>query len=404
MTRIALILLALIPVVGNAGICDAHFTFDGNLQDAAGNGYHGQMIGQKGAPATPRFVGGKFGQALQFDGTSAMRSFVDLHFETCPQVTVTAWIQSTATATATQRKGSQYLVSTGSGSGPGFRMSSTSLVLNGTANGIIQRNAVRANAGWLFIAGVYDYAKGTYTLHIRNRSVDKELGTNVRAPEATLWVGAFNDDLAGPASGILIDDLRVYGRALGNEEIRKLQIGETEKNLVTSGPSLVPEIGSPVGDPLSQPPSIPGELQRDLPPGAGQRPQLIGDSTAPSGAINGQSCSSDSQCAESDDTIYRECVSSEDCTRAGRQCFDIAVPAESFEGSMCTNSCATDIECEASNGFTGACYSLGGLAAACYPRCDRDKDCNAGNRCISVTLPSGTLDGVCVPDNSLATN
>lgn len=236
--------LSILPVAAKADACDAHFALDGGLQDTGGNGYHGQMIGKDGAVATPKFVDGKFGQALQLDGTSAMRSFIDLHFETCPQVTVTAWIQSTAA----KRKGSQYFVSTGSGSGPGLRSLGTNLTLNGTANGIIQSNAIRANAGWMFIAGVYDYEKGSYTLHWRNRNVEKELGNNVRAPEEALWVGAFNDALAGLATDILIDDVRIQGRALSANEIQLLR-----KTVPTSGESesstrqgLTPNLPTPI--------------------------------------------------------------------------------------------------------------------------------------------------------------
>lgn len=236
--------LSILPVAARADACDAYFAFDGGLQDKGGNSYHGEMIGKEGAVATPRFVEGKFGQALQLDGTSAMRSFIDLHFETCPQVTVTAWIRSTAT----KRKGSQYLVSSGSGSGPGLRSLGTNLTLNGTANGIIQANAIRPNAGWMFIAGVYDYEKGSYTLHWRSRSVEKELGNNVRAPEEALWVGAFNDGLAGPATDILIDDLRIQGRALSTNEIQLLR-----KTTPTAGESgsagrqgLTPNLPTPI--------------------------------------------------------------------------------------------------------------------------------------------------------------
>jgi hypothetical protein len=61
-------------------------------------------------------------------------------------------------------------------------------------------------------------------------------------------------------------------------------------------------------------------------------------------------------------------------------------------------NCSSDDQCAPSNGFTGACYSISGSTATCYQRCDRDDDCNSGIQCLSVTLPAGTLDGVCVPD------
>lgn len=202
-----------------AGPCDAYFTFDGNLQDSGGNGYHGQMIGEDGARASAQFVEGKHGQALQLDGTSAMRSFIDLHYEACPQAAFTAWIQSTED----ERTGVQYIVSTGSGRWLGVHTLGTSLVLNGPANGINQSGVLRANAGWIFVAGVYDYETKSYTFYVRNRGVTKKLG-NLRNPEEALWVGAFNDGMANPANGILIDDLRIYGQTLSADEISAIQV------------------------------------------------------------------------------------------------------------------------------------------------------------------------------------
>jgi len=228
----------LLPLKVMAGVCDAHFTFDGNLNDSGSNGYDGQMIGQKGVIAAPQFVDGKYGRALQLDGTSAMRSFVDLHFDTCPEVTVTAWIQVNDGV----RKGVQELISTGSGSGPGIRVSGANLLLKGSANGIIRRDAIRPNAGWMFVAGVYDYTNGIYTLYSRNRGVDKEMGTSRKPPDEAIWVGAFNDGLANAATNILIDDVRIYGRLFSTDELRAIQTNaavdpDVGTQVATSGPA-----------------------------------------------------------------------------------------------------------------------------------------------------------------------
>ena len=98
-------------------------------------------------------------------------------------------------------------------------------------------------------------------------------------------------------------------------------------------------------------------------------------------------------------TGYLICDVGGDCT--GRDmCFDVAVPAESTDGSFCTHTCGDDTECMAANTFTGACYSISGSTSVCYQRCDMTSDCYVGNVCISVTLPGGTLDGICVPNNA----
>ena len=50
----------------HAGPCDAHFTFDGNLSDASGNGYDGRLIGKGGGAASgaASYGEGRNGQAL----------------------------------------------------------------------------------------------------------------------------------------------------------------------------------------------------------------------------------------------------------------------------------------------------------------------------------------------------
>jgi len=214
---------ALIPV-GEAlaqAHCNAYFPFDGNLQDVGGNGYHGTMIGTGGGAGKVSYGEGRFGQALKLDGTSAMRALMDLHYESCPKVTITAWVKHTGAAP----KGTQSLISTGSGSGPGLRLANSTLVMNGTGNGIPRRDTIRQNGGWTFVAGVYDYEKREYTLHVRNRSETREMGGTLYTPEDSLWVGAFNDKGSYPLKDVLIDDLRVYGRALSPDEISAISSG-----------------------------------------------------------------------------------------------------------------------------------------------------------------------------------
>ena len=200
--------------------CEAYYPFDGSLADASGNGFDGRMIGKDGAAATPRFVEGRSGQALAFDGTAAMRAFLDLNYENCSQVSFTAWVRFDGPVLP----GNQEILATG-GSGPGLRATGSNLTLNGTENGIGVRNAVHADSGWMFVAGVYDYAGNTYTLHWRNRNVEGTLSEHRRLPEVAIWVGAMDDNLTHPASNIVIDELRIIGRALDVEELRAVQAG-----------------------------------------------------------------------------------------------------------------------------------------------------------------------------------
>lgn len=224
--------------------CDAYFPLDGNLGDSSGSGIAGQMIGKGGVLATPQFVDGKSGQALKLDGTSAMRALVDLHFDACPQVTLTAWVMIDGRLPGS----SQNIVSTGGGSGPGFRMSGSNLILNGTNNGLMKSGVMRENAGWMFIAGVYDYGSGSYTLHWRNRKLEGVLTEYRRPPEDALWIGALNDSLSGAAKNMVVDELRVYGRTLTDDELHALQAGRTPGSDATNSTKQVAALSCSTSD------------------------------------------------------------------------------------------------------------------------------------------------------------
>ncbi|MBT8108332.1 MAG: LamG domain-containing protein [Gammaproteobacteria bacterium] len=208
-----------LPAAVSAQSCDAYYTFDSDLSDMSGNGNHGQMIGPAGVPAQPSFATGRSGQALALDGSTSMRAFLDLSRDNCPAVTISAWVQLGEPV----KKGTNHILSTGSGGGPRISLLSDFLVLAGPANGMREENAVRRNAGWVFIAGVYDHQGLTYRLHWRNRSKEGKLRPEAREPEDAIWVGAFNDKRTGQdGGGLLVDDLRITSRALTVAELRDL--------------------------------------------------------------------------------------------------------------------------------------------------------------------------------------
>lgn len=210
------VLTLLFPAYALAQSCDAWFPFDDNLADASGNGFHGLLIAKEGEPGAPQFTEGKIGRALHITGGNAMRAFIDLHYDFCPQLTVTAWFRLESVGT----NDNQYIISTGGGSGPGLRAQKSMLAMSGTGNGIYQSDAIRDGDAWFFLAGVYDYAAGTYRLHWRNRVVEGKLSENRRPPEDSFWVGTFNDRMSYTAQSLYIDDLRIHGKALTAEELR----------------------------------------------------------------------------------------------------------------------------------------------------------------------------------------
>ncbi|MDX1508396.1 MAG: LamG-like jellyroll fold domain-containing protein [Woeseiaceae bacterium] len=214
-TRISVAIIACLGAsAALAGPCDAYYPLDGDLSDASGNGYTGQMIVKGGELTKPDFVPGKSGQALKLDGTKAMRTFIDLSYELCPQVTFTAWVN-------VQPEPSQAIL--GVSHALWVMASDKTLSMRFRGESLRASNAIMPNAGWMFIAATWNTETRKSTLHWRGRSVEGEMGTSNRESPAATWFGAVNDSLHFNAKGLIIDEIRLIGRALTHDEIMALQ-------------------------------------------------------------------------------------------------------------------------------------------------------------------------------------
>jgi hypothetical protein len=266
------------PAISTAGPCDALFKFDGNLSDSIGNTENGVMIAAGGAPAKPVFVEGRSGQALRLDGTSSMRVSHDLHYDVCPQVTIMAWINIGSDSP----RRTQSILSTGYGSGPGIRFAGTNLSINGTGNGMMQQQAVRPNGGWQFVAASYDFDTSSYTLYWGNRNSKPQVMGGKRAEwENAFWVGALNDSLSGVASGILVDDVRIVGRSLSQEQILALKSDAAVSPEELPGDQFTP--GQQLAGSRLDPNQLPGDQfdPTHLPGDQFESKQLPGDQFEP---------------------------------------------------------------------------------------------------------------------------
>lgn len=229
---LAISILLLTPIYAFAGPCDAGFNFDGNLNDVSGNAQIGEIVGKGGIPGQPVYVDGRHGKALRFDGTTAMRISTDIHYDACPRITMTAWVNIDG-ASSTRN---QTILSTGNGSSPGLRVAGTNLAMSGPGNGIHQQRGIRLNGGWQFVAAVYDFENDTYTLHWGGRNSKPQSMRGLRyEPDSAIWVGAFNDNLASAATEVSIDDVRIIGRALSPEEINQLRKSSLSASTSSSG-------------------------------------------------------------------------------------------------------------------------------------------------------------------------
>lgn len=197
--------------------CDAWYRFDGDLADASGNGYEGTMFGRDGAAAEPGFGAGISGQALHLDGAAALRAYLDLHYDSCPQVTLTAWVR----IDSKNPEETAYVLSTGV-PGIGLYYSGRSVVLTGSGNGLSHREGLRDDRAWFFVAGVYDFDAGTYRLYFRNRIREGSLPSKPKEPEGVIYIGTRGDSLANTARDLYLDEVRIFGRALSDEQVRQV--------------------------------------------------------------------------------------------------------------------------------------------------------------------------------------
>lgn len=203
-----------------AGPCDAHFRFDGNLEDAGANAYHGELVvsGGEPSPNPAQYAPGKFGQALVLDGETVMFSPLNLQTETCPQVTISGWVY------LEQHPPNNYLVSTGYGRGPKLLVRDHHYSTYAGSDEIRVHSAVRQGQ-WIFLAATWDYEAGVQRAHWRHRFEEETFQEQTRPPQDGFWVGgnAYFTSLNSIAKGVLLDDLRVWGRVLTEQELREVQ-------------------------------------------------------------------------------------------------------------------------------------------------------------------------------------
>ena len=199
----------------------------GTVNDASGNGINGVI---QGATWT---TGGKYGNALQFDGSSA---YVDLGNPPLLQITGSMTWSAWAKAAANPADDGQIVaksnddigwqLKTSPDTGPhtfGVAVTQT----GGSSHTQRYSTTVRSLNVWYHVAGVYDAAAGTLNIYV-NGALDN--GVLVGTVSASQINPAFNVYIGrrtiGPRSiapyyfNGVIDELRIYNRALTQAEVQ----------------------------------------------------------------------------------------------------------------------------------------------------------------------------------------
>lgn len=203
--------------------------------------------------AGPQPVAGKNGQAMHFQGKSALGIPFDFNFRKYPQVTVTAWVKQDVGAS-----NSRAILSSASPKGLMLSVNGGRAVLVPGTGGLSYPAPMPFNE-WVFIAGVVDMNTGRASLYqdggdavVKDGIVminddaskfgDPNDANAPKQPFLVVGAGKFSPWLTVERS-MAIDDVRLYASALTREQIDAIRnnsasvqtttpenIGETEKN------------------------------------------------------------------------------------------------------------------------------------------------------------------------------
>jgi len=217
-----------LSIVSNASAdLVGHWRFDegsGTIAyDSSGNGNDGTL------EVNPQWVAGKIAGALQFDGTDDYVEVPDSpSLDITDAITIAAWVFREVDSGNWERivaKSDSTLydywlqITTGDSIGGGF------LDIGGTAQNILDLTtgtSIPLNQ-WIHLAFVYD---GTYAKGYVNGQLDKseDIGSfKIRTSTRPLYVGRLQTSYNFDG---LIDDARVYNRALTQEEIQLMMLGK----------------------------------------------------------------------------------------------------------------------------------------------------------------------------------
>ena len=189
----------------------AYYPFDGNANDASGNGYHGTLHGP--VPCADRY--GVTGHAYAFDGINDWIGVARDNFVKGNDLTVSLWLRV-------------------AGANPPVQFvtcSDFSVFMNGMNVGLAisiphTNSALHALPGtglWVHFAGTYD---GSYIrIYLNGTLAAKQLhaGT-ISDPDQDLVIGG----LSGTYWQGELDDLRIYQRTLSNAEVQDLYSAEAD--------------------------------------------------------------------------------------------------------------------------------------------------------------------------------
>jgi hypothetical protein len=195
----------------------------GNIAiDSSGNGNHGQLVGVGGLPYR---TNGKIGKSIRFDGIDDYIDTSDIiAMDSLSAYTISAWVKLDTTAINQTIAGKHISV------GLFLQTYTTSQIAFGftPSNFVYSPNGSIAANIWYHIVGTFNNSLGSikHKIYINGTSV---FLTNSGTPDSVTSTGASagnfhigkNNSLDRFLAG-LIDDVRVYNRAISAQEVVNL--------------------------------------------------------------------------------------------------------------------------------------------------------------------------------------
>jgi hypothetical protein len=221
-----LVMSLILAAVADAADPDlaAYWKFDdgaGNVAiDSSGNGNDGEFVGD------PKWVPGYLGGALEFDGDDYLNCGNGPSLQIRDEITIAFWFKVEAfqnTWEAFMAKGDDsYRTSRGDGTG-----NATHLGISGTSagggNGWFNGVTIVTDNQWHHMAATYDGAEGK--IYVDGVLDVTSPGTGqINQSNYDLWIGA-NSQQSGRFLHGLLDDMRIYSRALMDVEILGVMAG-----------------------------------------------------------------------------------------------------------------------------------------------------------------------------------
>jgi len=185
----------------------SYYRFNGNASDSVG-GNNGTEVGN------PTYAAGRLGQAISLDGAGDyVNCGNDASFNITSAITISAWIKGTFDVSLDRiiEKGYNWMLCSGYGDNAAFYC---------LGFGILEGSVTVGDNQWHHLAGVFDGSK----MYLY---VDGDVDV-VMAAAGSLKVSTTNVYVGGNTSQSfngLVDDVRIYNRALLANEVRTLYCG-----------------------------------------------------------------------------------------------------------------------------------------------------------------------------------